>query len=177
MGAIIKVLPERRVWRATHMILVLFGTNPYPFTRLATAIAEIAISYNGEIIAQTGSTPAEIPGVKCEQFIDHSKLIELMSEASLVICQGGFGSITDALRLRKPVIAVPRLNRLHETAELGLGQMAIVQEFEKAGLLIGIYEIEKLKEAVKNYKSFESSSIDPSRIPEMIEEDINKWLS
>lgn len=114
------------------MILCLFGTNPYEFTRLAIAIDKVAINFSDDFFVQSGSTTYEFKNCTSVSFLGHDELIEKMKESRLVICQGGYGSIVEALENNKPVISIPRKPQLNESMD---EQCETVQYFYNENLI------------------------------------------
>jgi len=99
------------------MILVLLGTQPLPFTRLITEL--IALHKKGsigesEIVIQAGCTTVDYPAFKTFEFIEKQQLNDYIQRADLVITHGGAGSMFDALRAHKKVIALARQQKLGE---------------------------------------------------------------
>ena len=127
------------------MILCLVGTNPYNFTRLVKAVDEIALKLDMPVIIQIGNTKYE--PVNCEYFSFKAKeeVFQLMKRSELVITQGGYGSMTDAIMLRKKVIAVPRKIEFKESQD---NQTELVEFYESKGYLQSCYKIEKLESIV-----------------------------
>lgn len=159
------------------MILVLFGTNPYSFDRLAIAIEKYARETKEEIIVQLGNTKYLPKGVKCFRFLPRKKILQLLERADIIITQGGFGSIVDALSLRKPTIVVPRKRELNECKDDGLGQEEVTKELEKMGLIIAVYNIEDLPYAIEKAKKFKPKfDIMKSEIPKIILNFVKKNL-
>jgi len=124
------------------MILCLVGTNPYDFIRLVKTVDEIALKLDIPIIIQTGNT--KYKPVNCEYFSFKAKkeLNELMKKSELVISQGGYGSMTDAIMLRKKLIGVPRKIEFKESQD---NQIELVEYYESKGYLQACYEIDKLE--------------------------------
>lgn len=131
------------------MILVIFGTSHCPFNRLSKAIERYAGQTKEKIIVQKGNTPYTPKNTTCYDFIDRKKLQKLISQARIVITHGGFGAIMDCLKLKKPVVAVPRLQKSGETQDGGQGQHEIVKHLEEQGKIIGLYDISMLPEALE----------------------------
>jgi UDP-N-acetylglucosamine transferase subunit ALG13 len=135
--------------RVTGLILVLVGTSPYSFDRLISAVDEYAPRCEEEIFIQLGHT-SYIPRNACYQrFLEKHVILEKIREASLVISQGGFGSIADCLRAGKRIVAVPRKPELKEAHH---SQEELVRELERLGRLVGGYEIGELPEAIRKAK-------------------------
>lgn len=124
------------------MILCLVGTNPYDFSRLIKKLDEIAPSLNMPIVIQTGNTTYEPKNCEYFTFKAKNEVMELMQNAKLVIAQGGYGSMTDAIMMNKRLIAVPRLRAFNEAQD---NQVELVEYFESKGYLKACYEINELE--------------------------------
>lgn len=99
------------------MILVLLGTQPFPFARLIselTLLKEAGQLGKEKVIIQSGSTPIEHQDFEFQPFIQHQELDQLIEQADLVVTHGGAGSIFEALQKQKKVIALARLQRFNE---------------------------------------------------------------
>lgn len=127
------------------MILCLVGTNPYDFSRLVKKLDEIALRLDMPIVIQIGNTKYK-PN-NCEYFTFKAKeeVTKLMSSAELVITQGGYGSMTDAIMMNKRLIAVPRLKELNESQD---NQIELVEYFESRGYLKACYDINELEDVL-----------------------------
>lgn len=122
------------------MIVVLTGTNPYSFDRLVRNVDQ-SLGKEFDIFIQLGNT--KYTPLNCEyvNFIDNATLVKKIESASLVISQGGFGSIMTALNASKPVIAVPRLPSLGESQD---HQIDLVQYYVKKKYLAACLNIDDL---------------------------------
>ena len=99
------------------MILCLFGTNPYEFSRLAIAIDRVSLNFSDDFFVQSGSTAYEFRNCHSTPFLSHDTIINKIQESRLVICQGGYGSIVEALENNKLIISIPRRPELNESAD------------------------------------------------------------
>ena len=149
------------------MIVVLLGTNPYSFERLVKAVDAIAEKGEEEFFVQLGNTPYEPRYCPFVRFIMKESLEAKIREATVVITHGGFGSIRDALAKRKPVIAVPRMEKFGECMDR---QMELVSELEKAGRILAVYDVSALHKTIGEAKNFVGREITPNRIPQIIAE-------
>lgn len=131
------------------MIVVLLGTNPYSFSRLAKAVDIYAAKYNEKIFIQLGYTDYLPVNATYERFLDKKDLLKMINDAELIITQGGFGSIADCLKAGKKVVAVPRKPEFKEAPDR---QEEVVREFERLGRLVGLYDIDNLPEAIEKAK-------------------------
>ena len=96
------------------MIYVTIGTMYMPFTRLLSAVDEIARDSGEEIVVQTGMDRDIPKHCTCFDFKSRDEILEIQSRARLVICHAGIGSVIDALKAGKPLVVAPRLARYRE---------------------------------------------------------------
>ena len=84
--------------------------------------------------------------------IPKEKLEELQEKANLIITHGGVGSIISSIEKDKKVIAVPRIHEFGE--HVNNHQKEIVKDFNDKGYIIGIENVEQLKDAILKAKEF-----------------------
>ena len=147
------------------MILVLLGTNPYSFTRLARAADRFAEKSLEKVFIQLGHTNYLPINASYKGFLSKQDIINKIDEAEIVITQGGFGSIADCLRAGKKVVAVPRKPELNESLDQ---QEELVREMEKLDRLIGVYDIEMLPQAISKAKFTKFKSGEKQLITDLI---------
>lgn len=136
------------------MILVMLGTQNNSFHRLLKEIDKL-IKENiikEEVVVQAGYTKYETNNMKIVDLIPKEELERLQDKADLIITHGGVGSIISSLEKGKKVIAIPRLHKYGE--HVNDHQKEIVEKFSKNGCIIGIDDVDKLKEAIINSKTF-----------------------
>jgi beta-1,4-N-acetylglucosaminyltransferase len=155
------------------LIVCLTGTSPYSFDRMIKVVDEIAI--NHKVFIQIGNSKY-IP-VNCE-FIDFegkNRLQSRIKDADLIISQGGYGSMMDAIQLQKKVIAVPREEKYREL--IG-DQRELVKYFESKHYVVGCYDISEIEVLIEKcldnqfeFKKYSSES--EIKVKDVIEEYIN----
>lgn len=136
------------------MILVMLGTQNNSFHRLLEKIDKL-IKENiikEEVVVQAGYTKYETNNMKIVDLMPKDELDKLQDKADLIITHGGVGSIISSLEKGKKVIAIPRLHKYGE--HVNDHQKEIVEKFSKDGCIIGIDDVELLKEAIINSKTF-----------------------
>jgi UDP-N-acetylglucosamine transferase subunit ALG13 len=74
-----------------------------------------------------------------------SSIIELMSDSDLIITHGGYGTMMDAVGMRKKVIAVPRKAELGECLD---DQGELVRYFDEKNYVKACYDMKRLPELV-----------------------------
>lgn len=156
------------------MILLLLGTNPYPFNRLLDAVDEWAASNQQKVIAQTGHTPIEGMTIECHDFVGHSQVIEWIKQADFVISQGGFGSIKDCIQQQKAVLVAPRLQEYNECQD---SQKELVDALVEEGRVVPLFDVKKLPEAIMAVKEFAPPKGVASKIPGLVENIINDVMN
>lgn len=153
------------------MILVLLGTNPYPFDRLLAAMSQYAQRTGTKVIAQSGHTP-EHARIDCRPFMSHGELLKLIDEAGVVVCQGGYGSLSDCISLGARTIAVPRNISYGECVD---DQKELVQAFAAEGLVIPVYEMSELPQAIGRVETTPRKVLEKSQLPRHIAQTIRSF--
>lgn len=134
------------------MIFSVFGNAPasMSFDRMAKAVDELAKKSEEEVLVQTGNTLYQFKYAKTVAFMGHDELLATLEKASLVILQGGWGTISESVALGKKVISIPR--RVGQ--ECNHPQEEVVRVLEEMGCLIGCYDEKQLPEMVEKAKTF-----------------------
>lgn len=127
------------------MILCLVGTSPYSFERLVKNIDE-TIAYDNDVFVQIGNTKYKPTNCRFVEFVEKTELLEMVKNADIVITQGGYGSMMDAIQLNKKVIAIPREEKYKEL--IG-NQSELVEYFESKKYVVGCYDMHDLEKLVK----------------------------
>lgn len=120
------------------------------FDRMAKAVDEFAKISEEEVLVQIGHTQYKFKYAKTVKFMDHEELLATIERASLVILQGGWGTIAESVALGKKVISIPR--RVGQ--ECNHPQEEVVRHLEGMGCLIGCYDESRLPEMVEKSKEF-----------------------
>lgn len=141
------------------MIFALFGTNPYPFTRLAAWLDRLAREEGHDIEAQTGTTPA-LGRCRSFDFVSHATVRAKMASADCIITQGGYGGCLDALYLGRPLVIVPRRPELGESRD-NQAELSSYLAGHSDAVVADTYEA--LRQAVA---SIETTDVRASPLPE-----------
>lgn len=145
------------------MILVTLGTQDKPFKRLLEKI-QFLIDTNviqDQVVVQAGFTPFTSSNMEIFDLIPMEKFELLMEQCDLLITHGGVGSIISGLNKNKKVIAIPRLAKYGE--HVNDHQVQIIENFNQAGYIIGIKEIDELEDALKKAKAFKPNKYKSNR--------------
>ena len=145
------------------MIFVTLGTQDKPFNRLLEAIdKEIDKgTIKDKIVVQAGCTKYESSNMEIFDLIPMDDFDKLMSECDLLITHGGVGSIVGGLNKDKKVIAIPRLAQYGE--HVNDHQLQIIENFDKAGYIIGCTNLDELEDKLKLVKKFKPNKYKSNR--------------
>lgn len=134
------------------MIFVTTGTQKFPFDRLLKAVDEEIQkgTITEPVFAQTGASDYHPRFYESVKFMHPDEMDQKRKEASLILTHGGTNSIISALRLGKPVVAVPRLVKYKEHVDDH--QKEILEEMRTGGLIVTAEEMDHLAEAIEEAK-------------------------
>ena len=136
------------------MIFITLGTQDKPFNRLLEAVQKQIDNkkIKGKVIVQAGCTKFESKDMEIFDLIPMEEFEKNISECDILITHGGVGSIVDALKRNKVVIAAARLEKYGE--HVNDHQLQIIKNFSEAGYIIALNDFNKLDEALKLAKKF-----------------------
>lgn len=97
------------------MILLSVGTQ-FPFPRLVNAVDCWAKEQkNVRVVAQIGAETTTFPHyIEYFDFMPAGEFEKLQQECDLMVSHAGIGSIMKAIEFKKPIIIMPRLQRMKE---------------------------------------------------------------
>ena len=154
------------------MIFVSFG-NPYEdFSRLARAIDEYAKITTEKVIVQQGFTNYDFKYVEHFDFCTKEEINNYTEKAEVLVLQGGWGSISDAIEKGKRIVAVPRIMGIEHNHD----QIQLVKKLEQLHCLIGVYVIEDLANKIKLAKAFDFSPLKRGSATNEIKLSLEKWF-
>lgn len=130
----------------------MVGTQDKPFTRLLDAVNDYAKKAKDKIIVQRGLTPYESKYMDVHDFFSPEETDKLIKEADIIICHGGVGTITTALKYHKPVIAAARLKEYGE--HTNDHQKQIIEKFTDNGYILELKDFSQLDKLIKETKTF-----------------------
>lgn len=135
-------------------IFITVGISSFGFERLLKEVDKLIGSgvIPQKVVAQTGKSKYKSKNYEDIDFLNPDKVSGLMSKSTVVITHGGVGSIINALLLGKPTIVAPRYKKFNESVDNH--QLEITRELEKEGVIIPVYDIGNLSEALKKAETF-----------------------
>jgi len=155
-------------------IFVTTGTYKLQFNRVLIELDRLKETggLDQEVVAQTGISTYQPKHFETFDFAPQEKIHELVDLSGIIICHGGSGSIMDSLIRGKKVIAVPRLKVFDEFFDDH--QLQIVQELERLGVILAVYDVADLGNAIKMAKSFQPKL---ENIPNRVEELLSRFIT
>lgn len=156
------------------MIFTTVGTSHLPFDRLIRAIDELAQTSHETFIVQVGHSTYRPKHTQSFDFADREKIIELIRRADVVITHGGFGIISDSLREKKKVVAVPRKKKYGEAVN---PQSELVRYLAQKELLVAVEDVGDLPSAILRARTLEIDFAFHSKIPHLVESFIHKEVA
>lgn len=136
------------------MILITLGTQDKEFTRILEKVDELIDKkiIKEEVIVQAGYTKYKSKNMNIFDYVSKKKLESYMEQADFIITHAGVGTIFDALKKNKKIIAIPRLSKYKE--HNNDHQLEIIEEFSKENFILPVYEMDELEDALKKIKKF-----------------------
>jgi UDP-N-acetylglucosamine transferase subunit ALG13 len=132
------------------MIFVTVGNATQRFGRLLNAIDGLAgrgLFGNDVVFIQSGNNPRFLPSFcKHESFLSIEEFVRKISEADMVICHAGAGTLLHVLQGGKVPVVVPRRKKYGELVDDH--QVELVKALALEGRVIPAYEPEELPAAI-----------------------------
>ena len=131
------------------MIFVTVGTQDKPFERLIRAVEQAVESgkITDEVIVQAGNTHYESKVLNVLNYVPFDKFNEYIAKADIIITHGGVGSILNALKLKKKIIAVPRLKKYGE--HINDHQLQVIQKMNEDGYILSCEDENEIADKVR----------------------------
>lgn len=136
------------------MILVILGTQDKEFPRLLEAVdREIEKgTIKEKVVVQAGQTKYQSDNMEILDLVSAPEFDKLIDKADLIITHGGAGSILNAIKKGKKIIAAARLAKYKE--HHNDHQRQIIKEFADQGYLLELKDFNKLDKMIEKAKSF-----------------------
>ena len=135
------------------MIFVSLGTQDKPFKRILDDLKTLKL--DEEVIVQAGFTKYQCEDFKIYDYLTPEELNKCLDEARIIIAHGGVGTIMQALKRGKTVIACPRLAKYGE--HQNDHQKQIVDNFANSGYILAYNDGDDLKKLLKEAENFKAN--------------------
>lgn len=155
------------------MIFASLGTMDMPFERMAKAVDEFAAMVDDDVIVQTGHTPYLYNNVSSVfEFCTKEEMKKYISDADILILQGGWGAISEAMELKKRIVVIPRYDKTEHIHD----QFQLIRKLDSLGCVIGVFDVKELPFAVTKAKNFDFQYINKGNAENMIREKLISWF-
>ena len=133
------------------MIFVTVGTHEQPFDRLVEYMDKWSEKHDEKVIIQTGYSTCEPEYCEWKRSYPYQKILQMVSEARIVITHGGPSSFIIPLESGKIPIVVPRKKQFHE--HINDHQTEFSRQFaQRQGNIIVVENIDDLGSIIENYE-------------------------
>lgn len=138
------------------MLFVTVGSQKFPFDRLLARVDQLAGEgvITGEVFMQTGVSGYMPQHCRYQSFCHRDQFAALMDRCEILITHGGAGTMVDAIRRGRKVVAVPRLARYGEHVDDH--QLELTRRFHEMGLVWACPDEALLPEALLAVRSLAS---------------------
>ena len=135
------------------MIFVCVGSREYQFDRLLIELDNLVEQYEiqDDIFAQIGQSTYEPKNYNYKRFVNVDEFNLYQTKADIIISHGGTGALIGALKKRKQVLAVPRLEKYGE--HIDDHQLQVAAVLEEEGYLKVVTDIKNLIEGINFLKN------------------------
>lgn len=155
------------------MIFVSLGTMDMPFYRMAKAVDEWAATTDEKIVVQTGYTDYEYKNIKnIFRFCTKDEMQKYINEADILILQGGWGAISEAMEKKKRIVVIPRYNNTEHIHD----QFQLIRKLDSLGCVIGVFDEKDLSEKIEKAKTFDFKLIKKGNAQTIIENKLKEWF-
>ena len=155
-------------------IVCSLGTHSQDFGRMAKAVDELAAKMpNTDFVVQTGVTKYEFKNVKIHfDYCSKEQMAKLVDEADVLILQGGWGGIEEAVDCGKRCVVIPRIEGLEHIHN----QEQLVRKMDALGCIIGCFDENKLESCVERALTMEVKPLKKGDATESINTALKEWF-
>lgn len=143
-----------------------------PFYRMAKAVDDFAASCDEEVLVQTGYTNFKYEHAHAFKFCTKEEMQKYIAEASILILQGGWGAISEAMELHKRIVVIPRYDKIEHIHD----QFQLIQKLDSLGCVLGVFDEKKLPETMERAKTFDFKQLNKGNSEKTIREKLKEWF-
>ena len=153
------------------MIFASLGTMDMPFVRMAKAVDELAAACGEKVTVQTGHTDYDYRHAKAFKFCTRDEMRQHIAGARLLILQGGWGAISEAMELGKRIVVLPRRDKEEHIHD----QFQLIRKLDALGCVVGVVDERDLPAAVKKAETFEFRQLPKGAAENIILNALDSW--
>lgn len=154
------------------MIFASLGTMDMAFERMARAVDSFAASVDEEVVVQTGHTRYEYRYARSFDFCTKDEMLSYIDRASILILQGGWGAISEAMEKRKRIVVIPRYDKTEHIHD----QFQLIRKLDSLGCVIGVFDERELPLAVEKARTFDFQQLPKGNAEALIREKLVEWF-
>lgn len=154
------------------MIFASLGTMDMPFVRMAKAVDEWAAATGEEVVVQTGYTDYKYKNAKAFKFCTKDEMQDYIRRADILILQGGWGAISEAMEQRKRIVVMPR----HDKTEHIHDQFQLIRKLDELGCVIGCFDEKDLPAMIEKAGTFDFKQIEKGNAERLIQNKLEEWF-
>ena len=143
-----------------------------PFMRMAKAVDDYAAKIDEEVIVQTGFTNYLYKYAKAFDFCTKDEMQQYIAQADILILQGGWGAISEAMEQHKRIVAIPRYNKTEHIHD----QFQLIRKLDSLGCVIGVFDEKNLLSAVERAKTFDFKQLQKGNAENIIRRKLQEWF-
>ena len=154
------------------MVFASLGAMDMAFERMARAVDEFAAAVDEEVIVQTGYTHYIYKHAKPFGFCTKDEMQTYIDRASILILQGGWGAISEAMEKHKRIVVIPRYDRTEHIHD----QFQLIRKLDSLGCVIGVFDERELPQAVEKARTFDFQQMPKGNAEMIIREKLAEWF-
>lgn len=154
------------------MIFASLGTMNMPFERMAKVVDAYAATTSEEVVVQTGYTDYPYQHAKAFPFCTKEEMRQYIEKADLLILQGGWGAISEAMEQHKRIVVIPRHNKTEHIHD----QFQLIRKLDALGCVIGVFDEKDLPAAVEKAKNDKFQQLPRGNAETIISNKLKEWF-
>ncbi|MCH5310448.1 MAG: glycosyl transferase family 28 [Prevotella sp.] len=155
------------------MIFASLGTMDMAFERMARAVDEWASTTQESVVVQTGYTDYPYRHAQAFKFCTKEEMQRYIDEADIVILQGGWGAISEAMEKQKKIVVMPRYNKTEHIHD----QFQLVRKLDSLGCVIGVFDEKALAAAIERARHFRFQKLENGNAEVIIRDALDHWFN
>lgn len=144
-----------------------------PFVRMAKAVDEWAAGTKEEVVVQTGHTRYDYRHAKSFDFCTKEEMQTYIDQADLLILQGGWGAISEAMEKRKRIVVIPRYDKTEHIHD----QFQLIRKLDELKCVIGVFDEKDLPRKIEEARTFDFQQIKRGNAEKLIRQTLARWFA
>ena len=142
------------------------------FERMARAVDVFAATIDEEVIVQTGYTHYIYKHAKSFGFCTKDEMQTYIDRASILILQGGWGAISEAMEKHKRIVVIPRYDKTEHIHD----QFQLIRKLDSLGCVIGVFDERELPLAVEKARTYDFQQMPKGNAETLIRVKLAEWF-